>query len=143
MKCWISHVTDWRLYWKWRTEWLSGYRMVVGVSVAHLVIAWLTASCSCFHPASREFHTPYHPGKDQTSRYSFYWTHDHFNTTGESNSPRWKHGKLRTVCTWFLMQLHVFLLIFSATYLPLVYMAGAQFTIMKLEVVSTMKSLYI
>lgn len=35
MKYWISHVVDWRLYWEWKTEWLSGYRMIVKASAVY------------------------------------------------------------------------------------------------------------
>lgn len=31
----ISHVICWILYWKWETEWLSGYRTVISASVIY------------------------------------------------------------------------------------------------------------
>ena len=35
-----SHVMYWTLYWKWKAEWLSGYRVVVSVSVTDPCDHW-------------------------------------------------------------------------------------------------------
>lgn len=42
----ISHVIDWSLYWKSKTEWLSGYTVVLSGWVVHPLDPWLTRSCS-------------------------------------------------------------------------------------------------
>ena len=41
MKCWVSHLIFRILYWKCKTEWSSGYRMVV--SVIRFLLLWLWA----------------------------------------------------------------------------------------------------
>lgn len=61
------------MYWKWKTEWLNGIRMVVSVSVQLLTLAveWLGAAVHCHCPASWKSIVPHAPrqGKDQTSEF--------------------------------------------------------------------------
>lgn len=44
IKCWISHVICRVLYWKWKTEWVSGYRTVVCPLFTLVVLCWLGAA---------------------------------------------------------------------------------------------------
>lgn len=40
IKCWIFHVIDWICQWKWKTDWLCGYRRVVSKWLFTLKIMW-------------------------------------------------------------------------------------------------------
>ena len=54
---WLSHVIYWMLYWEWKTEWFSEYRMVLSVSVVYLVIDdWLAATLAALSGISRQYH---------------------------------------------------------------------------------------
>ena len=73
-----SHVIWWLLYWMWKTEWLSGQRMVVSLSVSSpcdWVADWELPLAS-LRKITREYtlHTD-SLEKDQNSKYSIYWEH--------------------------------------------------------------------
>ena len=44
IKCWIAHVICQILYWKWKTEWVSGYRTDVCLLFTLVVLCWLGAA---------------------------------------------------------------------------------------------------
>ena len=73
-----SHIICWLLNWMWKTEWLSGQRMVVSLSVfspCDWVVDWELPLASLprimreyiLHTNSLE--------EDQNSKYSIYWVH--------------------------------------------------------------------
>ena len=99
IKCWLSNLVYWILYWKWKTERLSGYRMVVSISVVYpqgRVPAWELWLLPC--PASQEgmylLSLARGKSKIQNSKYSFYWTHITF-------APSWSQEILsRIIISW-------------------------------------------
>lgn len=78
IKCWISHVVYWILYWKWTTEkvvWVHNGPKCVGGCLHSWSHAWLGAAACCHCPASQDSIIPRiaSPGKDQNLKFGFYW----------------------------------------------------------------------
>lgn len=78
IKCQLPHVIYCRLYWEWRTEGLSGCRMVSYRGPCWFSSSWPGGWRGAVLTATAQHHerdlTAYHhPGKDKNSKYSFYW----------------------------------------------------------------------
>ena len=90
---WISHVIDWILCWKWKTEWLSGPRVAVSVFVV------LPG-----HMPDRQHHrrssTVSRPGGDQNSKFELQFLVNiyYFCTIVWSITHKLKHHKWGTIC---------------------------------------------
>ena len=73
----LGPPAPWMLYWKWKTEWLSRYRMVVSVSAVYHVMMRLTGNWACCHLPDSGVDFLQHiasQGKDQNPKlkYNFY-----------------------------------------------------------------------
>ena len=89
----------WILYWRWTTEWLSGNRMTVRISIVYPRDYMADRKLPTLPlPSIARKYCPHiaNPGKDQNSKLSVWFLLNTycFHTTVKSKNHKWNHHKL-------------------------------------------------